>query len=261
MEELLNTNIKDIIRQYPSINETLQEHSIACVSCNVGTCRLGDIIEIHNLTSEQEKAIMAGIAKVVFPNRDVQIPTVKRRARSDGGKLSPPLNKLVREHEVIKKLVYSIPYLFEEFDENPSATRSLIERGLDFIKRYADRFHHAKEEDILFKYFDENAEIFQIMRRDHEQVRLYVRNIQQALERCDNNSVCHNLNAYADLLKEHIQKEDEVLYPWMDRNLAVSQVGELFSKFSTIDKEFAEEPARLVAYIGDLEKRYGKEKH
>ena len=259
MEELLDTNIKDIINQYPTVNEALLEYNIACVSCNVGTCRLRDIIEIHNLTLPQEKAIMSRIAKAVFPNREIELPTLRRKPQSTTIKLSPPLNKLVREHSVIKKLVFSIPFLAAEFEENPSTTQELIEEGLDFIRRYADRFHHAKEEDVLFKYFDENAEIFQVMYKDHEQARSHVRQTHDALEKGDDKAVLHNLHAYGDLLKEHIQKEDEVLYPWIDRNLTDSQVGELFTKFSSIDEEFGNEPSRHERYIGRLEKRYGDE--
>ncbi len=119
MEELLGTNIKDIITEYPTVGEVLQEFEIACVTCNVGTCQLGDIIEIHNLDAEQENAVMTRIAKAVFPDREVVLPTIARRPPSDTAKLSPPLMKLVREHVLIKKLIGSIPSLLGKLEENP----------------------------------------------------------------------------------------------------------------------------------------------
>lgn len=58
MQEFMNVNIKDIIEQYPKTGEILQEHNIACVSCNVGTCLLRDILEIHNLSQDEEREVL-----------------------------------------------------------------------------------------------------------------------------------------------------------------------------------------------------------
>ena len=69
MEELLGTNIKEIITEYPAVGEVLKEFEIACVSCNVGTCQLGDIIKIHNLDPEQENVVMTRVAEAVLPER------------------------------------------------------------------------------------------------------------------------------------------------------------------------------------------------
>ena len=259
MEQLLSTNIKEIITDYPVVGTVLQEFEIACVTCNVGTCQLGDIIEIHNLDPEQEAAVMTRVAKAVFPDREVVLPTRTRQPRSEKASLSPPLVKLVREHLLIKKLIGFIPLLLAELEENPENGRKLIEEGLDFIRSYAGQFHHAKEEDILFEYFDENAEMFRVMRQDHDQARSYVRLTQEALDGGDAVTVGRRLRAYGELLDEHIRKEDEVLYPWMDRNLSVSQVGELYAKFSAIDREFGAEPARQMEFIARLEERYGED--
>ena len=69
MEELLSTNIKEIITTYPAVGDVLKEFEIACVSCNVGTCQLGDIIKIHNLDPEQENVVMTRVAEAVLPER------------------------------------------------------------------------------------------------------------------------------------------------------------------------------------------------
>ena len=256
MQEFLSTNIKEIIQQYPPVEEVLQEYDIACVTCNVGTCQLIDIIEIHDLSSEQQQAVLSRIAKIVFPDREIKIPTIQRQPHSDKLKLSPPVNKLVQEHVLIKRLIHFIPFLLEELKEDRQTAGALIEEGLDFIRSYADRFHHAKEEEVLFKHFDENAEIFQVMHQDHEQARSHVRQTQAALDKGDDETVSRHLLAYRELLEEHIKKEDEVLYPWIDRNLSVSQVGELYSKFTAIDGEFDDEPKRHERYIRRLEETF-----
>ncbi len=46
---------------------------------------------------------------------------------------------------------------------------------------------------------------------------------------------------YKELLEEHIKKEDEILYPWIDRNLTISQIGIIFSKFEDIENNFGKD--------------------
>ncbi len=112
----------------------------------------------------------------------------------------------------------------------------MIQQGIDFIRSYADKFHHAKEEEILFKYFDENLDILKSMLEDHTKARGHVRALVEAVEKREKKRIIEHLNAYRELLTEHIKKEDEILYPWMDRGLTMKQVGELFSRFDEVDE-------------------------
>src|SRR3989338_2171886 len=97
IEEYLNKGIKEIILKFPRVAEILNEYNIGCVPCSVGTCLLKDIVEIHNLSAEDEQALMAGIAKVIYPDREVKIPQIKRKpgAKPEKIKYSPPMKKLV----------------------------------------------------------------------------------------------------------------------------------------------------------------------
>ena len=125
-----------------------------------------------------------------------------------------------------------IPEVVKNLDVESEEGRQLILDGIDMIRSYADKFHHAKEEDILFKYFDEEIQTFsRSCIEDHTHARSLVREMLDALEKRDQKSIAKNLMAYRELLSEHIRKEDEILYPWMDSQLSTHQVGELFSKF------------------------------
>ena len=82
MEKYLNKGIKEIISQFPKVADILNEYNIGCVPCNVGTCLLKDIVEIHNLPEAEEQELMVRIAKVVYPDRDIKIPRItKNRSR------------------------------------------------------------------------------------------------------------------------------------------------------------------------------------
>lgn len=238
MKEYLNKGIKEVIKQFPEIENVLNEYNIGCAPCNVGTCLLKDIVEIHNLSPEDEGQLMAKIAKIIYPDRRIEIPKIKRKEKpaSREIKYSPPMGRLVNEHKLIKDWAALIPMVIDSLDISSEQGKQLILDGVDFIRSYADKYHHAKEEDILFKYFDNNLDIIKTMHEDHEKARGYVRNILDALEKKNAKVIVENLNAYRELLIEHIKREDEILYPWMDRNLSVKQIGELFSKFDKVDK-------------------------
>jgi len=85
-------------------------------------------------------------------------------------------------------------------------------KGLDFIRSYADRFHHAKEEDILFACFDPGLDILKAMHEDHDRGRAHVRGVVEALEQGDRRG-CRPSRRLCGVLSEHIKKEDEILYP------------------------------------------------
>lgn len=238
MEEYLNKGIKDIISEFPEIGSILEEFDIGCVPCNVGTCLLKDIVEVHNLTVEQENVLLHRIAKVVYPDKEIDMPEVAKIVEMPAAKklsYSPPMKILVEEHKWIKRLLAVIPSIVEQFDIHSEQDRQLILNSVDFIRFYADKFHHAKEEEILFKYFDESLDIIQTMYQDHNTARDHVKAIVVAMEKRNQQTVVEHLADYKELLTEHIKKEDEILYTWMDRNLNISQVGELFSKFQQAD--------------------------
>ena len=256
MEKYLNKGIKDLISEFPKVGDILNEYNIGCVPCSAGTCLLKDIVQIHNLSPEDEEELMARIAGVIYPGR--KIPKIQRKTqpKSKEIKYSPPIKRLVDEHGLIKRWLALIPEVIEKLDIETKEGMGLILDGIYFIRSYADKFHHAKEEDILFKYFDENLDIIKTMHEDHEAGRAHVRAIIEALEKKDKKAVIEHLNAYKELLTEHIKKEDEILYPWMDRGLSIQQVGELFAKFNEAEERIGKEVVdKCKRFVAEVEQR------
>ena len=258
METYLNKSIKEVIDEFPEVEKVLDEFGIGCGPCSVGTCLLKDIVEIHDLPADKEKLMMAKIAKIIYPDRPIEIPRRQRKTedKPQETKYSPPMKKLVNEHVLIKRWIALISEVINNLDVDSKEGRQLIRDGVDFIRSYADKYHHAKEEDVLFKYFDEDMDIIKVMYEDHEQGRGHARAILEALDRKDKDAVAGHLNAYRDLLTGHIKKEDEILYTWMDRNLSDSQIGKLFSEFNTVDKQAGYLSNKYEAFVDRLEKKY-----
>ena len=79
--------------------------------------------------------------------------------------------------------------------------------------------------------------------------------ILEGLEQKNKTTVAEHLLAYRALLTEHIRKEDEILYPWMDSHLSTRQVGELYSKFNEADEAIGVSSERYEDFIKDLENK------
>jgi hemerythrin-like domain-containing protein len=101
-------------------------------------------------------------------------------------------------------------------------------QAVDFIRNYADRYHHAKEEDVLFEALVKNGmprenSPVAAMLMEHDLGRAYVKAMEEAAlaalgGKPDQDTViAQSAHAYVELLREHISKEDTILYPLAER--------------------------------------------
>lgn len=251
--------IKEVISEFPGFVDILNEYDIGCGSCMVGTCLFKDIVSIHQLPPELEKEMMAKLAAEISPAekgkflQPAALSPRKTRERS----YSPPIKKLVDEHLLIKRWLALIPEVIKSMDVGSQNGREVVAGGIDFISSYADTFHHAKEEAILFTYFDEKSEIIQAMHSDHETGRRHVRAMRAALDKEEKATLIEHLQSYGELLADHIKKEDEILFPWMDGNLSETDKNAIADSFDKAEREMgAELPVRCAAFIAALEEQF-----
>jgi hemerythrin-like domain-containing protein len=258
LDEYLNRGIKEIIDQFPLVETILENFEIGCAPCNVGTCQLRDIVEIHNLTEEQEKHMLTEMFKIFYPGQTVKLPQMKKRSpiQGDDKNYSPPMKILVKEHLLIKRLIALFPAIRQSLDVTLEKHQTLIRQCVDFIRSYADTFHHAKEEDILFTYFDAELDILKVILSDHESGRAHVKAMLAGLEEKDTETVSRHLGLYGELLTEHIKKEDDILYPWMDRILEDKHIGTMYAQFNETDAQFGDAPQKYEKLIVELESQY-----
>jgi hemerythrin-like domain-containing protein len=152
---------------------------------------------------------------------------------------------LVREHELILKVLDALEgyaSLVERADPmHPQDGRAFVE----FFREFTDACHHGKEEDILFAAmvdagFPSESGPLGVMRGEHGRGRRLVRQLRDLADRVvewtdeDRESFAGAAHTFAALLREHIRKEDEVLYPMAETHLTSEQlrrVDELFRLF------------------------------
>ena len=135
---------------------------------------------------------------------------------------------LVNEHRLILRMIALLECNAPLTANGTYSNWQFYLDGVDFIRNYADSFHHAKEEDVLFEALVKNGmprenSPIAAMLMEHGQGRAFVKAMEAAtLEALDGQtdrerSIADNALAYAALLREHISKEDEILYPLAER--------------------------------------------
>jgi len=256
MEQQLERNIKELMEQHPALGAALGAAGIGCTSCALGTCRVKDILEIHGLDEEATGTLLNKLGAIIYGGAPFTVPHYERKPTVIRSAFCPPIARMVEEHTCIKRLVALIPKLVEALAEGFEDTLPLAEGALDFIRSYADRYHHAKEEEVLFGFFDPQSEILQAMLQDHGDGRELVRAATMALREGKSAEFGVQLRAYAELLTGHIHREDTILYPWMDRSLSDRQVGQLFAQCMAVEVRQGADAKIHEAFVAELEARF-----
>jgi hemerythrin-like domain-containing protein len=122
-----------------------------------------------------------------------------------------------------------------------------IEEIVDIIKNFADGLHHAKEEEHFFPFlegigFSTTQGPVAVMLHEHEQGRNFVRGIVDDISAYKNGNkdaksgIYMNMTGYANLLRNHISKENNILFRMADRVLSETDNAELSNRFSEAEK-------------------------
>ncbi|SMO77230.1 Hemerythrin-like domain-containing protein [Saccharicrinis carchari] len=147
------------------------------------------------------------------------------------------------EHQYILKVISAALNECELIENGKEVDTVFFEKTIDFIKNYADKFHHAKEEDILFKAMLENVDGLHcnpipVMLHEHQEGREYLQGMEAGLANKNNTSLIENTRAYGYLLQQHIYKEDNVLYPMAEQALSEEQKEQVNRLYEKADNAF-----------------------
>jgi len=159
-------------------------------------------------------------------------------------KINSEISKILsKEHENILKVIDVLEIKINEL-KNKEIDTVFFRKVIDFIRNYADKFHHAKEEDILFKEFNKCAEEgcvhcnpVEQMLIEHDLGRENVKKMEAGLNEKNKNKIIEGANGYICLIKEHIFKEDNILYPMANEALSESTKDKMLKKFKEIENE------------------------
>lgn len=163
-----------------------------------------------------------------------------------------PTELLKEEHHGVKlalRILDRLANLLAGRPETKDATYAAdLAKLLAFFRIFVDKCHHAKEEEVLFPALlaaglPRAGGPVQVMLAEHDAGRKLVADMYAALASYQAGSpgataaFAVAANGYAQLLADHIAKEDDVLYPIADVRLSEPVQAGMIEAFESIETE------------------------
>jgi hemerythrin-like domain-containing protein len=155
---------------------------------------------------------------------------------------------LMTEHRAIERMLAVLETAAQRLDAGERPRPGLFREAVDFVRNFADRCHHGKEEDNLFPRMEargipRDGGPLGMMLWEHDQGRAYVGAMAGAIDAYEGGdqsaarTIAENARGYVELLRGHIMKEDNVLFPMADGVLSADDQQELTARFEQIETE------------------------
>jgi len=169
-----------------------------------------------------------------------------------------PRGPLMIEHRLIEKMLAIINDRIMAIEKSQTVDPVLIDTIVDFIKTYADRTHHGKEEDILFRDLEgknmseSDTKIMKELVEEHQQGRKLVADLVAAKE----SYLAGNKESLTAMIKElkaltafypaHIKKEDDMFFPSTEKYFTNEELNAMLEEFWTFDRNLIHEKYKNV---------------
>ncbi len=155
---------------------------------------------------------------------------------------------LRKEHKGILKMLDVTEEVARRLEAGQAVTPQTLVGLVEFFRLFADRCHHGKEEDLLFTLLQEKGMPraggpIAVMLAEHDQGRALVRQMAEAAEvyQAGKTEAASRWAAaaqgYCELLRGHIDKENNVLFVMAERMLSPSEQGKLAEDFEKVEVE------------------------
>lgn len=180
-----------------------------------------------------------------------------------------PIGPLMWEHRLIEQMMPLMENEIRNIRTSGRADAVFIEKAVDFFRTYADRTHHGKEEDILFKALEHKplagdlADTMKELLNEHVIARNTVRAIVQAREKYlngDESSLHDILNGLTDLINlypRHIEKEDKRFFFPVMSYFTDQEQDKMLDEFWEFDRKMIHEKYQnVMEQLGAKVKRW-----
>jgi len=170
---------------------------------------------------------------------------------------------LMIEHRLIERMLDHIRKTLAGIKASNAVDPLFVDTAVDFIRTYADRTHHGKEEDILFRELemrtlsDVDRRLMNELVEEHLFGRKLTGELVEANTRYRSGDasalavIAGKLETLADFYPRHIAKEDKVFFPAARAYFTDEEDQALLDKFWEFDRQMIHEKYKAV--VGALE--------
>lgn len=159
-----------------------------------------------------------------------------------------PTRTLRDEHQLILKVLTGFESALNSARESRAVTKTVFDPFIEFFRGFADRCHHGKEEDKLFPCLQRcgmpgDCGPIAVMLEEHRQGRFHVRSMAEGLAAAETGEAAavdaflqHGF-AFLQLLRDHIGKEDLVLFQIADEIVQGETLSQLTSSYRDVERD------------------------
>ena len=178
--------------------------------------------------------------------------------------MSKAIADLMNEHEAIRSAIQILEKMITAIEKNTSVDKKDIHDFIGFLKEFADKCHHGKEEGLLFPAMiaagvpDRSGPIG-VMLAEHAQGRKLIRDMEESISTdVDRIKLAQAAREYANFLRNHIQKENTVLFPMAEKVLTETQLEKLYEGFEEHEEKVIGQGRHeeLHAMLKNLREKY-----
>jgi len=178
--------------------------------------------------------------------------------------MSKAIDELKHDHDAILSALNILDAMVGRLGKAGAPSAEDLKGFIGFLKEFADKCHHGKEEGILFPALTDAGMPKQggpvaVMLSEHVEGRTFIKEMDHAVSGAvDVTAFTQAAQGYADLLRAHIAKENDVLFPAAERLLPSPELETIHGKFEQHEETVLGHGRHeeLHAMLKELRKKY-----
>ena len=172
---------------------------------------------------------------------------------------------LMIEHRLIERMIGIINGVLSQIEKEEKVDPVFVDTTVDFIRTYADRTHHGKEEDILFRDLSKRdlSEEDQLLMNDLIQEHILGRKTTKKLVETNTRyrngdksalaEIVSNLRSLVEFYPKHIKKEDKVFFPSARSYFSEQEDQAMLNEFWEFDRKMIHE--KYISLVESFENK------
>lgn len=158
--------------------------------------------------------------------------------------MKKPTQDLSQEHGAILLMLRIMKEVAARLRKGGEVKKEHLKKIVEFVRNFADKCHHGKEEGILFPELTKDSSNLRLLNEllgEHKTGRDFIRGINESLENYlpgnpDAIHIAVNADGYVGLLTEHIKKENTLLFPIVEK-LSDDILAEIEKRFGALERD------------------------
>jgi hemerythrin-like domain-containing protein len=154
------------------------------------------------------------------------------------------VDRLVAEHDIIERGLAVLEKVVARIESGQPIPDDFPRWAPGFFSQFADKCHHAKEEDLFFpllksRGIPQEGGPIGVMLHEHDVGRDCVRRMREASEAevFDAARFCTAAREFIPLLRQHIFKENNILFKMAESVLSESDDADVTERFIQVEQE------------------------